>query len=109
MGSTFVEERVQNLLHALSIPHFTINNCPKWLLYSSAVFLNHRNVPQYGDLETLVNVRLLYILVYGLHYSLGGQAIVTVNPLASIPNLTDQELHLATGTQQDRARLLLLH
>jgi hypothetical protein len=79
------------------------------LLYSSAVFLNRRNVPQYGDLEALVNVRLLYISVDGLHYGLSGQVIVTVNPFASLPNLTDQELHLATETQLDRMRLLLLH
>ncbi len=49
----------------------------------------------------LVNVRLLFILVAGLHYSLGGQVMVTFNPLASLHNLEDQELHLATETEQD--------
>jgi hypothetical protein len=37
----------------------------------------------------LVNARLLYILVDGLHCSLGGQVMVTVNPSASLHNLTD--------------------
>ncbi len=49
----------------------------------------------------LGNVRLPYILVAGLHYSLGGLVMVTVNPLASLLNLTDQVLHLATETEQD--------
>jgi hypothetical protein len=40
----------------------------------------------------LVNARLLYILVDGLHYSSGGQVI----------------LHLATETEQDHTRLSLL-
>jgi hypothetical protein len=56
----------------------------------------------------LVNARLLYILVDGLHYSLGGQVIVTVNPLASFHILTDQELYLATETKQDQKSLPLL-
>jgi hypothetical protein len=56
----------------------------------------------------LVNVRLLYIFVDGLHCSLGGQVIVTVNPLALLHNLTDQELLLATETVQDRTRIPLL-
>ncbi len=55
-----------------------------------------------------MNVRLLHICVDGLHYSLGGQVMVTFNPLASLHSLTDQELHLATETEQDRTRLLLL-
>jgi hypothetical protein len=41
----------------------------------------------------LVNVRLLYIPVDGLHYSLGGQVMVTIYPLESIHIFTDQELH----------------
>ncbi len=44
----------------------------------------------------LVNVRLPYILVDGLHYCLGGKVFVIVNPFASLYILTDQELHLAT-------------
>ncbi len=56
----------------------------------------------------LVNARLLYILVDGLHYSLGGQVIVTINPLVLLYILTDQELHLVTETEQDQTRLPLL-
>jgi hypothetical protein len=56
----------------------------------------------------LVNARMQYILVDGLHYSLGGQGIVTVNPLALLHIVTDQELHLSTETEQDQARLPLL-
>jgi hypothetical protein len=52
----------------------------------------------------LVNVRLPYISVDGL----GGQVIVTINPLALLHNLTDQELHSATETEQDPTRLPLL-
>ncbi len=56
----------------------------------------------------LMNVRLLYISVDGLHYSLGGQVIVTISPLESVHVLTDQELHLATETEQYQIRLILL-
>jgi len=57
----------------------------------------------------LVNARLLYISVEGLHYRFsGGQVIVTVNPLALVYSLTDQELDLVTATEQDRTRLSLL-
>ncbi len=56
----------------------------------------------------LVNVRLLYILVDGLHYSLGGQVMVTINPLVLLHNLTDQELHFATETEPEQTRLPLL-
>ncbi len=52
----------------------------------------------------LVNVRLLYISVD----CLGGQVIMTINPLALLHNLTDQELHSATETEQDPTRLPLL-
>jgi hypothetical protein len=55
-----------------------------------------------------VNVRLLYISVDGLHYNSGGQEILTINPLVSLHFLTDPELHLATETEQDRTRLLIL-
>ncbi len=55
-----------------------------------------------------MNVRLLNILVDGLHYSLGSQVMVTVNTFAPLHVLTDQELHLATETEQDQTRLLLL-
>ncbi len=47
-------------------------------------------------------------MVDGLHYSLSGQVTVTVNPLTLLYILTDQELHLATETEQDRMRLPLL-
>ncbi len=53
----------------------------------------------------LVNVRLLYISWF---HGLGGQVIVTINPLALLHNLTDQELHSATETEQDPTRLPLL-
>ncbi len=56
----------------------------------------------------LVNVRLSYISVDGLHYNSGGQEILTVNPLALLHFLTDPELHLATETEQDRTRLLMI-
>jgi hypothetical protein len=55
-----------------------------------------------------MNVRLLYISVDGLRYSLCGQVTVIVNPLPLLYTLTDQELHLATETEQDRTRLPLL-
>jgi hypothetical protein len=45
----------------------------------------------------LVNAKLLYILVDGLHYSSGGQVILTVNLF-----------NLATETEQDQTRLPLL-
>ncbi len=53
-----------------------------------------------------MNARLLYILVDGLHYNLGGQVVVTVNPLASLHVLTDQQLNLAKETEQDEMRLI---
>ena len=56
----------------------------------------------------LVNVRLMYILIDGSHYSSCGQVILTVSLLALLHSLTDQEIHLATETEQDRARLSLL-
>jgi hypothetical protein len=56
----------------------------------------------------LVNVRLLYISVDGLHYNSGGQVILTVNLFASLHYWTDPELQLATETEQDRTRLLIL-
>jgi hypothetical protein len=55
-----------------------------------------------------VNARLSYISVDGLHYNPGGQVILTVNDLESLQFLTDPELHLATETEQDRMRLLIL-
>ncbi len=85
-------------------------------------------------METFQNARLLYISVDGLHYSSGGQVILTVTcfymPLAlvvpqqysvcdqviltnnfgvaSLLDRLDSELHIATETEQDRTRLLLL-
>ncbi len=53
----------------------------------------------------LVNARLLYILVDGSHFSLGGQVVVTVNPLALLYTLIDQEF---TEAEQDCTRLPLL-
>jgi hypothetical protein len=55
-----------------------------------------------------VNARLLFISVDGLHFSLGSQVVVTVNPLAPLHIYTDQELHFATETKQDQLRLPLL-
>ncbi len=55
----------------------------------------------------LVNARLSYILVNGLHFRSGRLVIFTVNPLASLHFQTDSELHLATETEQDRTRLLI--
>jgi hypothetical protein len=46
--------------------------------------------------ETFHNVSECETAVY---YSLGGQVIVTVNPLLSLYYLTDQELQLATETE----------
>jgi hypothetical protein len=56
----------------------------------------------------LVNVRLVYISIDGFHYSSCGQVILTITLVASLYFLTDQELHLATETEQDRMRLSLL-
>jgi hypothetical protein len=56
----------------------------------------------------LVNARLSYISVDGLHYNPGGQVILTINPLVLLHFLTDPELQLATETEQDRRRLLIL-
>ncbi len=53
----------------------------------------------------LVNSRLANVLIDGSLYSLHSQVILTVNPLVSLHFLTDQELHLATETEQDRTRL----
>ncbi len=44
----------------------------------------------------------------GSPYSSGGQVILTVSLLASLHFLTDQKIHLATETEQDRTRLSLL-
>ncbi len=52
----------------------------------------------------LVNARLSYILVDGLHYSFGGQLVFSITS----PFLTDQEIHLATETEQDQTKLPLL-
>ncbi len=51
----------------------------------------------------LVNVRLVYILVDGYHYSSCGRVILTDNLLALLHFWTDWELHLATETEQDRS------
>jgi hypothetical protein len=56
----------------------------------------------------LVNARLLYISVDGSHYSLDGQVIFTVSLWHRFTFLTDQEIHLATETEQDQTRLPLL-
>ncbi len=56
----------------------------------------------------LMNARQSYISVDGLHYNSGGRVILTNNPLASLHFLSDPELHLATETEQDCTRLLIL-
>jgi hypothetical protein len=56
----------------------------------------------------LVNARQTYISIYGSLYSLCSQVILPFNLLASLHFLTDWELHLATETEQDQARLPLL-
>ncbi len=56
----------------------------------------------------LVNARMTSISIDGSLYSLHSQVILTVNPFALLHFLTDQELHLATETEQDRTRLSLL-
>jgi hypothetical protein len=50
----------------------------------------------------LANARLTYILIDSSLYNSCGQVISNVNPLALLHFLTDQELHLATGKEQDR-------
>ncbi len=56
-----------------------------------------------------MKARLLYILAEGLHYRFSDdKVIVTVNPLALLHSLTDQDLHLVTETELDRTRLSLL-
>ncbi len=47
----------------------------------------------------LVNARLLYISVDGLHYRSGGQGILTINPLALLDRLR------ITLSNRDRTRL----
>jgi hypothetical protein len=56
----------------------------------------------------LVNARLTYISIDGSLYSFHSQVILTINPVASLHFLTDQELHLSTETEQDQMRLSLL-
>jgi hypothetical protein len=56
----------------------------------------------------LVNERLPYILIDSSHYSSRSQVILTISLLSNASLLTDQELHLATDTEQDRTRLSLL-
>jgi hypothetical protein len=49
----------------------------------------------------LVNAILTYVLINGSLFSLHSQVILTINLLASLHFLTDQELHLATVTEQE--------
>jgi hypothetical protein len=51
----------------------------------------------------LVNARLLFILLMVNITVLGGQVIVTINPLASLYSLTDQEFTLSN---RDKTRLV---
>ncbi len=55
----------------------------------------------------LANARLTYISIDGSLYNSCGQVISNVDPLALLHFLTDQELHLATKTEQNRMRLSL--
>ncbi len=50
----------------------------------------------------------MYISIDGSLYSSHGQVVLTVNLLVSLHFLTDQELHLATETEQGQTRLPLL-
>jgi hypothetical protein len=53
----------------------------------------------------LVNARLTHVLIDGSLYCLHSQVILTVNLLALLHFLTDQELHLTTETEQEQTLL----
>ncbi len=56
----------------------------------------------------LVNARLTYISIDGSLYSAHSQVILTVNPLALLHFLTDQELHLATETRPNETFIITI-